>query len=99
MISTLGVQGSWQKTQEYLGSFEMVLNSLKSLANNFENNGNQAINNFKYIEFSNVFFKYSNKDSYSLKNLNLKIPSKKSIAFVGASGAGKSTIANLLLAF
>ena len=25
LISTLGVQGSWQKTQEYLGSFEMVL--------------------------------------------------------------------------
>ena len=95
LISTLGVQGSWQKTQEYLGSFEMVLKSLKSLANNYEWNGNQLINNFKYIEFSNVFFKYSDKDKYSLKNLNLKIPSKKSIAFVGASGAGKSTIANL----
>jgi subfamily B ATP-binding cassette protein MsbA len=95
LISTLGVQGSWQKTQEYLGSFEIVLNNLKSLANNYEWNGNQLINNFKYIEFSNVFFKYSDKDKYSLKNLNLKIPSKKSIAFVGASGAGKSTIANL----
>ena len=95
LISTLGVQGSWQKTQEYLGSFEIVLNNLKSLANNYEWNGNQLINDFKYIEFSNVFFKYSDKDKYSLKNLNLKIPSKKSIAFVGASGAGKSTIANL----
>ena len=96
LISTLGVQGSWQKTQEYLGSFEMVLSNLKSLANNFENNGNKLIDNFKYIQFSNIFFKYTNKDSYSLKNLNLIIPAKKSIAFVGASGAGKSTIANLI---
>ena len=96
LISTLGVQGSWQKTQEYLGSFEMVLSNLKSLSNNFENNGNKLIDNFKYIEFSNIFFKYTNKDSYSLKNLNLIIPAKKSIAFVGASGAGKSTIANLI---
>ncbi len=96
LISTLGVQGSWQKTQEYLGSFEMVLSNLKSLANNYESNGNQLINNFKSIEFSNVFFKYTNKDSYALKNLSLRIPAKKSIAFVGASGAGKSTIANLI---
>ena len=96
LISTLGVQGSWQKTQEYLGSFEIVLNNLKSLANNYESNGKQIINNFKYIEFSNVFYKYTNKDSYSLENLSLKIPAKKSIAFVGSSGAGKSTIANLI---
>ena len=99
LISTLGVQGSWQKTQEYLGSFEMVLNNLKSLANNFENNGNQLINNFKYIQFSNVFFKYTNKDSYSLKNLNLKIPAKKSIAFVGASGAGNQQLQILFAYF
>ena len=81
LISTLGVQGSWQKTQEYLGSFEMVLSNLKSLANNFENNGNKLINNFKYIQFSNVFFKYTNKDSYSIKNLSLIIPCKKIYCF------------------
>ncbi len=96
LISTLGVQGSWQKTQEYLGSFEMVISNLKSLVNNYENDGNKLVKNFKYIEFSNVFFKYTTKDSYSLKNLSLIIPAKKSIAFVGASGAGKSTIANLI---
>ena len=96
LISTLGVQGSWQKTQEYLGSFEMVLSNINSLANNYESNGSQIINSFKYIEFSNVFFKYTSKDKYSIKNLSFIIPSKKSIAFVGASGAGKSTIANLL---
>jgi ABC-type multidrug transport system fused ATPase/permease subunit len=74
----------------------MVLSKINSLANNYESNGSEIINSFKYIEFSNVFFKYTSKDKYSIKNLSFIIPSKKSIAFVGASGAGKSTIANLL---
>lgn len=34
-----------------------------------------------------------------LKDFNMKIPSKKKIALVGASGCGKSTIGNLLLRF
>jgi len=96
LISTLGVQGSWQKTQEYLGSFEIVLNKIKSLIENSEANGNKKITNFEYFQFSNVCFRYNNKDEYAVKNLNLKIIAKSSIAFVGASGAGKSTIANLI---
>ena len=96
LISTLGVQGSWQKTQEYLGSFEIVLNKLKSLIENSESNGNKRVLNFENLEFINVSFRYSDKDIYAIKNLNLKIASKTSIAFVGASGSGKSTLANLI---
>ena len=47
------------------------------------------------IEFNNVDFSYGNKDV--LKGFNLSIESGSSVALVGKSGAGKSTVANLIL--
>ncbi|MFV0539732.1 MAG: ABC transporter ATP-binding protein [Aestuariibaculum sp.] len=49
------------------------------------------------IEFKNVSFKY--EDDYVLKNFSLTIPKGKTIALVGQSGSGKSTIANLITRF
>ena len=96
LISTLGVQGNWQNTQIYLGSFEIVINKIDSLFSNAESNGLKKIKAFKEIKFSNVSFKYLKKEEYALEKINLIIPSKNSIAFVGKSGSGKSTIANLI---
>ena len=50
------------------------------------------------IEFSNVNFAYG-KDSFELKNINLAFKKNSLNAFVGASGCGKSTVANLLMGF
>ena len=97
LISTLGVQGSWQKTQEYIGSFEVVLEKLKSCSNNLEQNGNKYIIEFKKnIKFKNIYFKFDKSKEFIIKNLNFELPAFKSIAFVGQSGAGKTTIANLI---
>jgi ABC-type multidrug transport system fused ATPase/permease subunit len=46
------------------------------------------------IEFRNVSFRY--KDEWVLKNLNFSIKKGETVAFVGPTGAGKSTIAKLL---
>ncbi len=46
------------------------------------------------IEYKNVSFKYI--DDYVLKNVNLVIPKGKTIALVGQSGSGKSTMVDLL---
>lgn len=49
------------------------------------------------IEYRNVWFRYEQDDV--LKNINLTIPKGKSIALVGSSGSGKSTMADLLPRF
>jgi subfamily B ATP-binding cassette protein MsbA len=51
------------------------------------------------IEFENVNFKYSTKETQILNTINLNIPGKKMTALVGHSGAGKSTILNLIPRF
>ena len=50
------------------------------------------------IEFKNVGFEYK-ENVPVLKDVNFKLDKGKSIAFVGATGSGKSTIMNLILGF
>ena len=47
------------------------------------------------IKFENVFFAYQNEE-WVLKDINLTIQPSSTVAFVGATGAGKSSIVNLL---
>lgn len=51
------------------------------------------------IEFRNVNFKYKGKDEFALKNVNFKANAGSVTALVGASGAGKSTVAMLAARF
>ena len=51
------------------------------------------------IEFRSVDFKYPGSDEYVLKDFDLKIPFGTNVAIVGETGAGKSTMANLICRF
>lgn len=51
----------------------------------------------KSIKISNISFKYPNTDKYVLKDVTFEIPIGKSTAFIGPSGAGKTTMADIIL--
>lgn len=52
------------------------------------------------IEFRNVWFRYpTRKSDWVLKGLNMKINRNETVALVGESGCGKSTIVSLILRF
>lgn len=50
------------------------------------------------VEFKDVWFAY-NQENYVLKNISFKVNQGETVAFVGATGAGKSSIINLLSRF
>lgn len=51
------------------------------------------------IEFRHVTFYYPGKDTPALNDINMHIEAGKTVALVGRSGSGKSTIANLMTRF
>ena len=51
----------------------------------------------KTIDMVDISYKYPNTDKYILENANMSIPVGKSVGIVGTSGAGKTTIVDVLL--
>lgn len=51
------------------------------------------------IEFKNVSFKYPDAEEYMLENISFKVKKGQTIAFIGRTGSGKSTIINLIPRF
>jgi len=51
------------------------------------------------VDFRNVTFTYPGRDTPALRDINLHIPEGKTVALVGRSGSGKSTIAGLITRF
>lgn len=63
---------------------------------NIQSTGTKRDCNFdRRIQFKNVYFAYKDED-WVLKNINLDIAPGETIAFVGATGAGKTSIVNLI---
>ena len=51
------------------------------------------------IEFKNVSFKYPDADEYLLKNISFKANKGETVAFIGSTGSGKSSLVNLIPRF
>ncbi len=54
---------------------------------------------FRSLEFKNVYFKYSEDAPYIINNVSFKIEKGQTIAVVGHNGAGKTTLSKLLMRF
>lgn len=65
-----------------------------------QDNGKITIERVKgNIEFRNVTFNYESRKEPALKDISFSVPAGKTIALVGRSGSGKTTITNLLTRF
>ena len=64
-----------------------------------DNHNDITEDNFRgNIKFEDVYFSYKD-DFYALRDLNLEIKENQTVAFVGHTGSGKSTIMNLIVKF
>ena len=79
-------------------SADRVLEILETETDIIETNNPLPISSFNSeLSLNNISFKY--EDEWVIKDLSINIPKGKSIALVGQSGSGKSTIASLLTRF
>ncbi len=80
-----------------VGRIKEVLDYNNAIVDGTKTSG---IENAPYsIEFKNVEFSYFSSEEPVLKDLNFKISKGETVAIIGATGSGKTSIANLLLRF
>lgn len=91
-ISTLVT--SFQETKASLGEVEKILAKKTEKRSSIDTQEIQAIES---IKFKDVSFQYETKDSKVLHKLSLKLEAGSTLALVGPSGSGKSSILKLIL--
>ena len=88
----------YREIRQSLVDMENMFNLLNE-KNNIDDNGIKNLKNENSeIIFKNIYFGY-NKKRTIIKNISFTIPRGKSLAIVGPTGAGKSTISKLLFRF
>jgi len=95
-----GLANVFTEIQKFLGATEELFEILNEKEENLIESGHIGEDDVitGKITFVNLSFSYpSRPDEKVLKNINLIIPRNKMVAIVGSSGAGKSTIASLML--
>jgi ATP-binding cassette, subfamily B, bacterial MsbA len=85
--------------QSSLAGAERVFSIFDLEEEKLKEGSNVLINFNRGIEFQNVSFKYPSRDAEVLININLLVEKSKILAIVGMSGAGKTTLVDLLFRF
>ena len=95
-INLVATQAPYRKFISSVGSMEIYFKLQRKLDDNLENlspNGDDP--NFNTIlKLKNISYSYKNEKA--LNNISLEIKPKTTVAFVGSSGSGKSTTANII---
>lgn len=95
--AAMAIQGNLQGLMGSIGSAELVSDELIQQQLHQESGGHQHIARFsKEIELRNVCFRYDKSRREVLRDVSLTIPVNTTIALVGESGAGKTTLVDML---
>lgn len=86
-----------------IDSVNVIYNDLDTLENKHKDFREEILKDSDKLKFNNkielkdISFKYPNSNDYAVKNINLEISKGSMIGFVGASGAGKTTLVDVIL--
>lgn len=93
----VALQSSWQNVMAYAGSVEAVEEELAALNERREGSGSRRLGPLQHgIELEKVWVSYDGGETHVLRDVDLVIPANRTIALVGESGVGKSTLVDLL---
>ena len=84
--------------QTALASSKRIFKFLNETEEHFQTSNSKTKNIEGKVEFKNVYFSYD-KNKKFVENFNLIVNPKENIAIVGKTGAGKTTIVNLIMRF
>ncbi len=99
-VSFGGSAELFSKLQKSIGATEHLMDILEEKTEAIRLEKSEIIKIDGNIEFNNISFSYpSRRDIQVIKDISFKVEKGKQIAFVGPSGAGKTTIAALLYRF
>ncbi|MCK5727198.1 MAG: lipid A export permease/ATP-binding protein MsbA [Thiotrichaceae bacterium] len=82
--------------QRSLAAAESVFGLIDKPAENNNNNSETHLKLQGNIQFKSIYFSYSGSEKPAINNLSLEIKQGQTIALVGSSGSGKTSLANLL---
>ena len=95
-----GLSEKFNTLQSALASSERIFEVLDTKHQINTPDSPKTLNNPKgYITFNNVWFRYNEEGSWILQDVSFQVQPGQHLAIVGATGAGKTTIINLLLRF
>ena len=97
IINSLHIIEKYQEGHTPLIRFFEIIDTLPTIKGVLPSNSTKNIRG--KIEFKNAYFKYNEKANFVLSNLNLLINEGENVALIGISGAGKTTICNLIQRF
>ncbi len=87
----------WPRAQVSAARINEVLDQQSTIQDGTKKEGLKGMKGV--VEFKNVSFKYPDADEYLLKNISFTVNKGETIAFIGSTGSGKSTLINLVPRF
>lgn len=97
MPATQGIFASFTQLTFVIPSLDKLYDDIKKLKISNENQEQTAMSFNKAINLKNIHFSYLDRSRTALKDVTLNIPVKSTVGFVGTTGCGKTTTADIIL--